>query len=99
MSHRLAAFNLAREGTVGHKLVVELDTEEMRGGLGRLEVDPELGVALGLHVVGHVLPADADDDLEVAGARVGRVDGEVHRLADVAAADVGHGNLQLTCVT
>ena len=27
MSHRLAAFNLAREGTVGHKLVVELDTE------------------------------------------------------------------------
>ena len=40
----------------------------MAGGLLRLEVDAEAGVALGLDVVGHVAAVDGDDDLQVAGA-------------------------------
>ena len=95
LTHRLAALDLAGEGAVGHELVVELDAEQVRGGLGGLEVDPELGVALALHVVGHVLAAHADDDLQVAGAGVRGVDREVDGLAHVAAADVGDHDLGL----
>ena len=46
----------------------------MAGRLLRFEVDPEPGVTLRLHVVGHVPAVDGDDDLQITGTRLTGVD-------------------------
>ena len=77
-----------------HRLVVELDADEVALGFGRLEVHPELCVAFRLDVVRDILPVDGDDDFKVAGARVGRVDGEVDGLVDDTGREIGNVNLK-----
>ena len=51
----------------GHRFVVKLDADEVTLSLGRLKVDPELGIAFRLNVVRNVLAVDRHDDLEISG--------------------------------
>jgi hypothetical protein len=47
----------------GYRLIVKLDADQVRLGLRGFKVDPELGIALRLNVVGDVLSVDGYDDL------------------------------------
>lgn len=54
-----------------------------------MAADLELGVALGLDVVGHVAAVDRDDDLQVAGAGLAGVDC-VQRKPEVKLVEIIH---------
>jgi hypothetical protein len=46
-----------------------------------------------LNIVWNVLSVDRDNDLQISGSGVRRVDREVDRLVDHAASEVGHAHL------
>ncbi len=46
-----------------------------------------------LNIVWNVLSVDRDNDLQISGSGVRRVDREVNRLVDHAASEVGHAHL------
>lgn len=78
-----------RERRPRHRHLVEVDVDHVVGRLQRDEADGEAGVALRVHLRRDVVAARADRDLQVALARLARVNYCAHTPQSRVLASIG----------